>query len=244
LNDTHAQPRTLVVEDERLARTELVHMIRDDGRLQIVGEATSLDEAVALLKRLEPDIIFLDIHLGADSGFALLDHCDAQEVIFVTAHDEHAIRAFEVNALDYLLKPVVPARLTDAIDRVVVGLRPAHEPGVSPIGEDDRLFLRLDDGWGFIHVREIAAISAEGNYSRIRTTDGANRLVQKSLQEWEARLPGRRFVRVHRSTIANVDLIERTVEWSNYSYQVHIRGLAEPVVMSRRYATRLKRLLG
>jgi two-component system LytT family response regulator len=243
VSDAPVQPRALIVEDERLARVELVSMIRADGRLRIIGEAATLDEAVSLVTRLEPEVIFLDIRLGADSGFALLDHCGLQEIIFVTAHDEHAVRAFEVNALDYLLKPVVRARLTEAIDRVLPGQRPGR-PAAPSIEEDDRLFLRLDDGWDFIRVREIAVILADGNYSRIRTLDGAERLVQKPLQEWEARLPSRKFVRVHRSTIANVDLIERTVEWSNYSYRLHIRGLPEPVVMSRRYALRLKRLLG
>jgi len=237
--------RAVVVEDERLQRTELVSLLKADGRIQVVAEAESIESAIIAIRQFVPHVVFLDIQLGGDSGFALLDHCADQEIVFVTAHDNHAVRAFAVNALDYLLKPVSPDRLRESIDRLLADQAEARrQPREEPLSDRDRLFLRLDDRWGFLRVGDIAVIQAEGNHSRVRMLNGEIVLVHKGLREWQERLPPRQFVRVHRSTIVNVEQVSRVDEWSHYAYQVHVRGLNEPLVMSRRYAARLKEWLG
>lgn len=165
----------------------------------------------------------------------------ACKIIFVTAFDAYAIRAFEVNALDYLLKPINPARLTQAIERVASH---ASSSPVRALEYEDRLFIEVDERSRFLKVSDIVVISAIGDYSQIVSSDGQKSLVLKSLRDWEERLPAKHFTRIHRSTIINVDYVERLESWFNRSYRIHIRQMAEPLVMSRRYAARFKSTFG
>ena len=147
-----------------------------------------------------------------------------------------------MNALDYLLKPVAPARLARAVARLAA---PNDDPvvGASPprLEYQDRLFLRLDDRMGFVRVADIVSIVSDGDYSIVRLAGGRTHRARKSLREWGARLPENAFVRVHRSTVVNLEFVERVEEWSHSSYRLYLRGASEPVTMSRRYAGRLRR---
>lgn len=236
----------IIVDDERLARRELKRLLTDGhaDRLRVVGEAGTLEEAAGLARLHDPDVVFLDVHLGGESGFDLLPRLDrAVAVVFVTAFDRHAIRAFEVNALDYLLKPVAPKRLAAAVDRLGrVAATDVTPP--SELTSADRLFLRLDDRMGFLRIRDIVAIQAAGDASILRLADGRTARARKSLREWGDRLPERDFVRIHRSTIVNLGYVERLEDWSHFTYRVHLRGLAEPLQMSRRWAARARSRLG
>jgi two-component system LytT family response regulator len=201
-------------------------------------------KAAALLRLHDPDVVFLDIHLTGESGFDLLPLLDRSvTVVFVTAFDRYAIRAFEVNALDYLLKPVVPRRLASTIARV---RRPAAADAAGPaaLEYEDRLFLRLDDRMAFVRVRDIIVLHAAGDNSVLHLTDGRRPRARKSLREWMDRLPERDFVRIHRSTVVNLGFVERLEEWSHFSYLVYLRGVAEPVQMSRRWGARVRSRLG
>lgn len=236
--------RILVVDDERLARKDLISLLRAHENIDVVGEADDVPSAVRAIERLNPDAVFLDIQMPGDSGFDLLEKNEVEaRVIFVTAYDEHAIRAFEVNALDYLLKPVNPERLAKAIERLE---RQERETPVRirRLSYDDRLFLMLGRHFKFLKVDSILAVTAAGDYSEVLTSDGTKGLALKSMKEWETRLPSRYFLRVHRSTIINMEFIERVEEWFNYSFKVYLKGIEEPYVISRRYATRLKDRLG
>lgn len=236
--------RVLVVDDERLARKDLISLLRAHENIDVVGEADDVPSAVRAIERLNPDAVFLDIQMPGDSGFDLLEKNEVEaRVIFVTAYDEHAIRAFEVNALDYLLKPVNPERLAKAIERLE---RQERETPVRirRLSYDDRLFLMLGRHFKFLKVDSILAVTAAGDYSEVLTSDGTKGLALKSMKEWETRLPSRYFLRVHRSTIINMEFIERVEEWFNYSFKVYLKGIEEPYVISRRYATRLKDRLG
>jgi two-component system LytT family response regulator len=182
--------------------------------------------------------------MPGDSGFSLLEKADVTvPVIFVTAFDEFAIRAFEVNALDYLLKPVNPDRLAKALERLE-----SKEPDISgrirKLHYDDRMFLMLGRNFKFLRVNSILTINAAGDYSELVTCDGTKGLVLKSMKEWETRLPAQHFIRIHRSTIINMEYIEKVEEWFNYSFRVYLKGVGEPYVISRRYATKLKEKLG
>jgi two-component system LytT family response regulator len=211
--------------------------------VEIVGEADSVETAREVISRERPDVVFLDIQLAGETGFDLLPLLeDAPDVIFVTAYEQHAIRAFEVNALDYLLKPVTPERLAVALQRTVEPSKP-HVSKV-PLKYEDRLFLRLDDRVAFLRVDNIKLVNAAGDYSYVSTTAGKRHLVHKPLKEWESRLPENYFLRIHRSMIVNMEYVERLEPWSNYSYRVYLRGASEPLVMSRRYAAKAKDRLG
>jgi len=232
--------RALVVDDERLARVELRAMLAAHPEIQVIGEAAGVEEALTTIARDRPDLVFLDIQLGHETGFDLLARTEPTfEVIFVTAYDEHAIRAFEVNAADYLLKPVRADRLASALERLEAG--PRSDGADAPRLElEDRLFVRAGTQWRFLQVAAIISIEARGDYTRLRTVDGAALLLGKALRIWERQLPERTFVRIHRSTIVNLDQVDRVEEWSGQTFHVYLRGVPEPYQMSRRYAARLK----
>jgi two-component system, LytTR family, response regulator len=234
----------IIVDDERLARRELRGMLEEahTATIRVVGEAESVRTAAELVRTCDADVVFLDVQLTGESGLDLLPLIDPSvAVVFVTAFDQYAVRAFEVNALDYLLKPVAPARLARAVDRLAA---PNEEPAEGPVETltvQDRLFLRLDDRMGFIRVGDIVSIAADGDYSVVQLSTGRTHRARKSLRDWTARLPGGTFARVHRSAVVNLEHVERVEEWSHSSYRLYLRGFAEPVTMSRRYAGRLKR---
>lgn len=229
----------LIVDDERLARRELATLLAAHREIAVAGEAGSVDDAAALVRALDPDVVFLDIQMPKRSGFELLDAADVRRVVFVTAHDVHAIRAFEVNALDYLLKPVHPARLAITIARLVGTADPA--PPTARLEPADHLFLSDGKAARFVRVRAILCIRGAGDYSELVLDDGKRVLSSRPLKEWEGRLPGG-FARVHRTAIVNLDHVERVERISDDSFRVVVRGLAEPVPMSRRHAARLRQL--
>ena len=229
----------LIVDDERLARRELAGLLKAHPELAVAGEAASVDEAATLVRTLDPDVVFLDIQMPRRSGFELLEAADVRgRIVFVTAHDVHAIRAFEVNALDYLLKPVHPARLAITVERLLAA---AHEPpSVAGLELDDHLFLSEGRAARFVRVREILCIRGAGDYSELVLADGKQLLSPRPLKDWEARLPVQTFVRVHRTAIVNLDHVERVERATDEAFRVFLRGLVEPVPLSRRHAARLR----
>ena len=234
----------ILVDDERLARKELRSMLAEHEIIDVVGEAATVAQAAELVGAKNPDVLFLDIQLPGETGFDLLERISpACKIIFVTAFDAYAIRAFEVNALDYLLKPINPARLAQAIERLTID-EPAPVPPVRDLEYEDRLFIEVDERSRLLKVSDIIVISAMGDYSQIFSCDGQKSLVLKSLKDWEDRLPAKHFTRIHRSTIVNLEYVERVESWFNRSYRIHIRQMPEPLVMSRRYAARFKTTFG
>jgi two-component system LytT family response regulator len=236
--------KALIIDDERLARKDLISLLSIHDNITVVGEADDVPSAVKAIEKLNPDVIFLDIQMPGDSGFDLLEKTDVDaHIIFVTAYDEYAIRAFEVNALDYLLKPVNPDRLAKALEKLEFQEQdlPAR---IRKLNYDDRLFLMVGRHYKFLKVNAILGVNAAGDYSEVLTSDGNKGLTHKSMKEWEARLPEQHFIRIHRSTIINMEFVARVEEWFNYSFRVYIKGIEEPYVISRRYAARLKERLG
>ena len=234
----------LVVDDERLARKDLISLLCAYDNISVIGEAEDVPSAVSAIERLNPDVIFLDIQMPGDSGFDLLEQVDIEsQIIFVTAYDEYAIRAFEVNALDYLLKPVNPERLEKALDKLDSQAQNSLIK-TRVLDYEDRLFLMLGRHFKFLKVKTILVITAAGDYSEVLTSDGTKSLALKSMKEWESRLPQTHFIRIHRSTIINMEFIDRVEEWFNYSFRVYLKGFEEPYVISRRYAAKLKEKLG
>lgn len=235
--------KAVIVDDERLARKDLISLLKEQDNIEVVAEAADVPSAIETISEFKPDIIFLDIQMPGESGFDLLEKLKTDaKVIFVTAYDEYAIRAFEVNALDYLLKPVNPERLQKALERIFVEEESDEQP-LRELNYEDHLFLLLDNSMRFLKVNTILYISAAGDYSEIFTNVGNKHLALKSMKEWEDRLPHQHFCRIHRSTIINLNHVDRLEEWFNYSYRVYLKGIREPFIMSRRYASKLKHKL-
>ena len=233
-----------IVDDERLARADLISMLTGYKNIEVVGEASDVASGAKAIKTSNPDIIFLDIQMPGETGFDLLEKVPIDsKIVFVTAYDEYAIRAFEVNALDYLLKPVNHERLSQTIERLELD-KMIDEEDLSQLDYSDSLFLTMNNQLKFLKINTIVAISSAGDYSEVADTDGLTQLTGKSMKEWEKRLPPKHFVRIHRSTIINLDFIRRTEKWFNYSYRVYMEGIEKPFLISRRYVVKLKNLLG
>jgi two-component system, LytTR family, response regulator len=230
--------KALIVEDERLARNELRRMLKVFPEIEIIGEARSVDEAVSAIERLRPDLIFLDVQIPGGDGFEVLERLDSvPRVIFTTAYDKYALKAFEVSALDYLLKPIVPERLASAIARIT------HEPAShirhSPARcSSERIFVREGERCWFVPLKEIVLFESEGNYTRL--IFGNNRpLIPRPLNYLEHRLEAASFFRANRRQVINLQYIRAIVPWLNGGYQVELQGGLQ-VVMSRRQAQKFQ----
>ena len=199
--------KALIVDDEPLARRELRRLLAVHRSIQIVGEAGDIDEARECIESLAPEVVFLDIQMPGGTGFDLLTRLDrVPRIIFTTAYDHYAVTAFEVNALDYLLKPIEPERLAAALDKLQAAAGwETHKD--SPL---EQLFVRDGPRCWFIPVRDVSVFSAEGNYVRIQW--GQERpLLGRSLAALESRLDPQRFFRANRQQIINLESI-RSVE--------------------------------
>lgn len=235
--------QAIIVDDEWLVRAELRIMLASHPEIVVIGEAGSVAQAIPLIQRNSPDVIFLDIQLPGASGFDLLDQVETgARIIFITAYDKYALRAFEVNALDYLLKPISTERLAKAIKRLGSNEPPTPQPD-KRVAYGDVIYVIVNGALKFIKLSLLKCITAEGNYSYLYYADKPRALVSKTLQEWEELLPEKHFVRIHRSAIVNFDYVEQVKKCKNYTQEVFIHGLATPFIMSRRYASKLKHLL-
>ena len=248
----HIPLNALVVDDEPFARADLEELLREHGAVRVAAEAGSIAEAIRILAQVENgadrspfDVVFLDIQLRGGNGFDLLPHLPASvPVIFNTAHDDYAIRAFEVNALDYLLKPVSPERLARALDRLrPKPAAPANEQAADMpgLGLSDSVLVKTEGIRCFVTVGDICAISSVGgNYTELYIRDGRRLLARAALKEWEARLPGSGFVRIHRGVIVNMARIE-AIRTQAGQCTVHVENHQEGFPASRRMGSNLRR---
>jgi two-component system LytT family response regulator len=238
--------KTLIVDDTRLARQELKTLLARHADIELVGEAEDLPAARDAVARLRPELLLLDIQLPSGTGFDLLEQIDPLPlVIFTTAYDQYAVRAFESNALDYLIKPVAPERLAAALDRARVrrGATPAHgeERNAAPLGPDDTVFLRDGERCWFVALRDISHLMVEGNYVRV-WFQGQRAMLARSLNALEARLDPALFFRANRTTLVNLRQIASIDPWVNDGYQIKLRDGNE-IEVSRRQARELRERL-
>ena len=237
--------RTLIIDDERLARKELNSLLEKHAEIEVVGECANAQEARESIHNLKPDLIFLDIQMPGQSGFELLETLDFQpKVIFVTAYDAYAIRAFDVNALDYILKPVEEERLTLAIKKVLVDAEmPQGEiyEIESQLNMDDQIFLKDGEKCWFVTLSDIRYFESEGNYVRV-FFENNKPLILKSLNNLEKRLDERNFFRINRKFIVNLKEIIHIEPWFNGGLQIKLKSDVT-LEVSRRQASRFKELL-
>ena len=230
--------RALLIDDERLARNELRRLLAAFSDIKIVGEAAQTKEARQLMLSLKPDLLFLDVQMPGETGIDFLESLKppAPNVIFTTAYDEFAVKAFELNALDYLLKPVDPARLAAAIDRLPCLKHSGAEkaPPAGSLNATDKVFVREGEKCWFVEVGQIRLLESEGNYTRVHFGDAQPQLF-RSLNAMEERLDPKFFFRANRRQIINISWIAGIEPWFSSGLLVHLKGGAK-IELSRRQA--------
>jgi two-component system LytT family response regulator len=232
--------KTLLIDDERLARNELRRLLAAHADIEIVGEAVDVEDALEKVAALKPGLLFLDVQMPGADGFSLLERLEPPlpAVIFTTAYDEFAVKAFEFNALDYLLKPVDPNRLIAALERLRSRETPATAGGVpvptSRLGLEDKVFVREGDRCWFVPVKNIRLLESEGNYTRLHFDDQKPQLF-RSLTAMEDRLDSRHFFRANRKQVINLTWVEGIEPWFSGGLLVKLKGGLK-VELSRRQA--------
>lgn len=248
--------RALIVDDEPPARERIRALLQDEGDIVVVGESDSGVNAVAAIRNLAPDLVFLDVQMPGLDGFGVLDALEGMPpaLVFVTAYDAYAVRAFEVHALDYLLKPFDRERFRATLDRVRAALadRP-EEPGASPVaaslaeagpasGPLRRMLAKRDGRLRVLKVAEIDWIESSANYAAIHVGKETYQ-IRETMQSLESRLDPDRFLRIHRSTIVNLDRIQEIEPYFHGDYIVRLAD-GQRLTLSRTYRDRLQKLLG
>ncbi len=242
--------RAILIDDERLARAELRKLLQEYPEIEVVDEASNAEEGIHKIEQHNPDLIFLDIQMPGKTGFDMLSELDqAPQVIFTTAYDEYALKAFEVNALDYLLKPVEPKRLADAVEKIKrTGTngtydRPAslQDSNTSILGEADQVFVKDGERCWFVKLGEVRLFESVGNYAKVFF--GTNKpLILKSLNALEDRLDEKVFFRANRKHIVNLRMIEKIEPYFNGGLLLELKG-GEKIEVSRRQTVKFKEMM-
>ncbi len=242
--------RALIVDDERLARNELKRLLENFPTIQVVAEANNALEAMALLDEHHPDVIFLDIQMPEKNGFEFLEELEGAipPIIFTTAYDEYALKAFEVNALDYVLKPIDLGRLSDAITKLEKNLDPEStkkqiENSPKFLKASDQIFVKDGEKCWFVKLEKVRLFESLGNYVRIYFDD-QKPLILKSLNALEEKLDPKSFFRANRKHIINLQFVEKIEPWFSGGLQVTLTGpKAEKIEISRRQSIRFKDIM-
>lgn len=237
--------RALIVDDERLARKELMKLLEDHPMIEVVGEAMNAEEANQLVNDLNPDLLFLDIQMPGKTGFQLLEELDAVPlVVFTTAYDEFALKAFEVNALDYLLKPIQPERLAETVSKLADKERAKAVAARGPekkLGLADQVFVKDGDRCWFVSLSNVRLFESDGNYIKVYF-DNNRPMIHKSLNALDEKLDERAFFRASRKHIVNLSWVEGIEPWFNGGLMVRLRG-GDKVEVSRRQAAKFKDMM-
>ncbi len=236
--------RAMIVDDERLARQELRNALKEYSEIEIIAECQDPQEAIKEIEALNPDLLFLDIQMPGKTGFQVLEELDrAPEVIFVTAYDEYALQAFEVSAMDYLVKPVEHERLSEAIKRVLARHKEREEviSSGTKLGEADQVFVKDGEKCWFVQLADVRLFESEGNYVKVHF--GTNKpMILRSLNTLDEKLDDKVFFRANRKHIINLKWVEKTENWFNGGLRVTLRG-DEVIEISRRQAAKLKDMM-
>jgi two-component system LytT family response regulator len=234
--------KTLIIDDERLARAELKSVLEPYKTIEIVGEASNANEGIEMIESLQPDLIFLDIQMPERTGFEMLEElANCPKVVFVTAYDEYAIKAFEVNAFDYLLKPVDPKRLEEVIEKLAKVEEEELKSPTSRLNADDKIFIKDGEKCWFVEMSKIRMFESDGNYVKVYF-EKSRPLILRSLNSLEERLDPKTFFRANRKFIVNMNQISNIETWFNGGLQVELLE-GEKVEISRRQAVKFKELM-
>ena len=240
--------KAIIIDDERLARTELRKLLQDFPEVEIIDEAANADEGITKIESQHPDLIFLDIQMPGKTGFDMLSQLEkTPQVIFTTAYDDFALKAFEVNALDYLLKPIEPKRLADAIQKLQLtenkeGKNTEGENfNNSLLTENDQVFVKDGERCWFVKLSDIRLFESVGNYAKVFF--GTNKpLILKSLNALEERLDEKTFFRANRKHIVNLRMIDKIEPYFNGGLLLDLKG-GEKIEVSRRQTVKFKEMM-
>jgi two-component system, LytTR family, response regulator len=236
--------KALIIDDERLARVELKRLLAPYKEINIVGEAVNVDDALDKISDLKPELIFLDIQMPGKNGFDLLEELDSvPTVIFTTAYDEYALKAFEYNAMDYLLKPIEPKRLEDTVKKIIEKKKRATDSTEQSqtLKDNDQVFVKDGDRCWFVKLHDVRLFESEGNYVRLYFEDHKP-LILRTLNYLDERLDNKTFFRANRKHIVNLKWIESIEPWLNGGLLVKLKG-GNKIEVSRRQAIKFKDML-
>jgi len=238
---TESPLKALIIEDQEPARSHLRLLLSQRHDIQVLGEAASVSEAISLCDDLHPNLLFLDIDLGGESGFTLLEKLNPlPAIIFTTGYSEYALRAFTVNAVDFLLKPIDGRQLSDAIERIY------HVPARTqekPFRPDDPILLEWDSLGRVVFVSNIAGIEADDNYTTVLITDGTHQYIRRPISQWEEILPKELFCRADRSLIVNLKALRHLHKKSRDEMTFTLEGCDRTFAIGRSGIPRLKKAL-
>ena len=232
--------RTLIIDDERLAREEVRRSMENYPEFTIVGEANNVEVAKALIEKEQPDIIFLDIHMPEKSGFDLLEELGTvPEVVFTTAYDQYAVQAFEVNALDYLVKPLREERFAKTIEKVKLEFKKQEEEQKVPLASHQKIFIKDGEKVYFIALAEVSLIESMDNYARLYFGN-EKPMIKRSLNQLEERLDPKIFFRANRGQIVNTEYIQEIQPYFNNKLRLVLTS-GEIVDLSSRQSVNFKK---
>jgi two-component system, LytTR family, response regulator len=238
--------KAIIIDDERLARTELMKLLAEHSEIEIIAEASNVNEALEKIESLQPDLIFLDIQMPGKTGFDLVAELDRSPyVIFTTAYDEYALKAFEVNALDYLMKPIEPKRLAEAIAKIKLKYKEEQENiptgALQILSENDQVFVKDGEKCWFVKLGEVRYFESVGNYTRIFFANNRP-LILKSLNALEERLDDKIFFRTNRKNIVNLRTVQKVEPYFNGGLLLELNS-GDKIEVSRRQAVRFKEIM-
>lgn len=234
--------KAIIIDDERLARQELKNLLATYKEIEIIAECSDAIQAKEKINELKPDVIFCDIQMPGKTGLELVEEISgAVDVVFVTAYDEHAIKAFELNAFDYLLKPVQPQRLAETIKKLSIKETSNKSDNNSPLTIKDMVFIKDGEKCWFVKLSDIRLFESEGNYVRVYF-ETFRPLILRSLNSLESRLNEKEFFRASRKHIINLNFIASVESWFNGGLNVKLKDGKE-VEISRRQAVKLKDMM-
>lgn len=242
--------KAIIVDDVESIRTVLKKLLENFERITVIGESANFENALTLIEEEKPDLLFLDVDLNGLTSLDLLKNLKYNPmVIFITTHSDYAIKAFEYNATDFLLKPLSLERLTRAIEKVtnkwnqLNGLITEQNSleADSKFGVDHTILLSFDNKLNFVKIKEISHIEAFGNYTKVYLADGRLSITYNSIRNWLNRLPEEMFIQIHRSTIINLTLVSKIEKWANDTGRLYMNGHSHPFEISRNYFFELKK---
>lgn len=234
--------KAIIVDDERLARRELISLLESHPEIEILDEAANADEAIEKIDKLSPDVIFLDIQMPGKTGFELLESLErVPQVIFTTAYDEFALKAFDFNALDYLLKPIQADRLAESLNKVKTKVASRKTGDTRKLGADDQVFVKDGDKCWFVRLEDVRLFESDGNYIKVYF-ENFKPMIHKSLNALDERLDDRDFFRASRKHIINLGWVESIDTWFNGGLLVKLRG-GEKIEVSRRQSARFREMM-
>ncbi len=234
--------KAVIIEDSRLARNELKELIKVHNEIEVIGEAENVDQGFELINNLDPDLIFLDINMPEKDGFALLEMLDhVPIIIFTTAFDEYAIKSFEYNAFDYLLKPISQKRFSNSIEKVLekINFIPASDNNINDsFSLDKQIFIKDGEKCWLVKIQDIYLFEIVGNYTRVYFGD-KKPLLYKSLNQIEKKLPADVYFRANRQQIININHVNKVVSWFNGKLKIEMNS-GDEIEISRRQSNNFK----